>query len=94
MRFSFAFLATVLPLLAAALPTSDYVVHDSRNMLPSGWVKSLKVDGRAPLKLKFGLKQQNIEKIESMLMDVSDPASPNYGNHMTPQEVVDVFAWV
>lgn len=25
-------------------------------------------------------------------MDVSDPASPNYGNHWTPTEVMDMFA--
>lgn len=25
-------------------------------------------------------------------MDVSDPASPNYGNHWTPEEVMDKFS--
>jgi len=35
----------------------------------------------------YGLKQQNIHKGHDFLMDVSDPTSPNYGNHWTPEQV-------
>ncbi len=95
MKFSYAFIALALPFLAATslgAPTSNYVVHESRDFLPTGWVKSLKVDGRQRIPMKFGLKQSNIENMDNILMDVSDPTSPNYGNHMNAQQVVDLFA--
>ena len=33
-----------------------------------------------------------MDSIDAMLHDVSDPASPNYGNHWTPAKVAETFA--
>lgn len=44
-----------------------------------------------PITLEIGLKMRNIDELESLLRDVSDPASPNYGNYMTAAEVNDMF---
>jgi tripeptidyl-peptidase I len=80
MKFSYAFVAPALPFLAAtslAAPTSNYVVHEPRDFLPSGWVKSLKIDGRQRIPMRFGLKQSNIENMDDILMNVADPTSPN-----------------
>ena len=39
--------------------------------------------------MRFGLTQQNLHKLEEMLVSVSHPESPK---HFTPLEVVDTFA--
>ena len=41
--------------------------------------------------LKFGIKQRNVEKLEELLTDVSDPASINYGKHWTFEQVNRYF---
>jgi subtilase family serine protease len=37
----------------------------------------------------FSVKQQNLDQLDSVLMDVSDPQSPNYGNHWTVDQLRD-----
>ena len=37
--------------------------------------------------LIFVVQQQNMEKLTDILHDVSDPASPNYGQHMSVEQV-------
>lgn len=44
-----------------------------------------------PITLEIGLRMQNIDELESLLRDVSDPTSPNYGNYLTAAEVNDKF---
>ncbi|KAF6838081.1 tripeptidyl peptidase a [Colletotrichum plurivorum] len=43
------------------------------------------------INLQIGLKLQNIEKLEPMLKDVSDPDSPNYGKYLSAAQVNDIF---
>lgn len=38
------------------------------------------------------LKQQNLDKLEAHLYDVSNPYSPNYGNYMTTDEIDKIIA--
>jgi tripeptidyl-peptidase-1 len=42
--------------------------------------------------MRFGLAQQNLHRVEEMLMAVSHPESPTYGKHYTPADIVDTFA--
>ncbi|MBE3045541.1 hypothetical protein IMZ48_23945, partial [Candidatus Bathyarchaeota archaeon] len=44
-----------------------------------------------PIALEIALKLQNIDTLEPLLRDVSDPTSPNYGNYLTAAEVNDKF---
>ncbi|KAL2111752.1 hypothetical protein VUR80DRAFT_9394 [Thermomyces stellatus] len=41
--------------------------------------------------LEIGLKMRNIDQLQSLLRDVSDPTSPSYGNYLTAAEVDDMF---
>ncbi|KAF4783301.1 Pro-kumamolisin [Colletotrichum scovillei] len=43
------------------------------------------------INLQIGIKLQNIDKLEPMLRDVSDPDSPNYGKYLTAAQVNDMF---
>jgi tripeptidyl-peptidase I len=40
--------------------------------------------------LTFVVQQRNMDQLTRILHDVSDPASENYGNHMTKKEVIDL----
>ncbi|KIK61113.1 hypothetical protein GYMLUDRAFT_43210 [Collybiopsis luxurians FD-317 M1] len=71
---------------------SNHVVHETRSVEPLDWFISHHPEAHKRLPLRIGLAQQNIENLESMLMAVSHPDSPEYGKHWTPQQVVDTFA--
>lgn len=40
----------------------------------------------------FVVKEKNMDELKRILMDVSDPMSANYGNHMTPKEVEELVS--
>ncbi|KAI1745231.1 peptidase S8/S53 domain-containing protein [Xylaria scruposa] len=61
--------------------------HWSRN-----WDKKAKLPGSKVIPMRIGIKQGNIEAGQAKLLDISNPVSPNYGRHMTADEVVDFFA--
>ncbi|KAK8077055.1 Tripeptidyl-peptidase sed1 [Apiospora saccharicola] len=73
---------------------SDSHVQHEKRAVEQGrrWVKVRRADAQATLPMRIGLKQHNLEKGHDLLMDISDPASKNYGNHLTATEVVDLFA--
>ncbi|CDO75343.1 hypothetical protein BN946_scf184966.g11 [Trametes cinnabarina] len=35
--------------------------------------------------------QPNLDSLESYLLDIADPESPNYGKHWTPDQIKDAF---
>ena len=93
MRPFFSFFVTLLGIASAApSPRSDYVVHETRVSEPTHWTKTGRLESNKVLPMRFGLIQQNLHRLEEMLMSVSHPESPNYGQHFTPMEVVDTFA--
>ena len=80
--------------LTLALPSrrADHVVHEKRAFDPvEDWVRTRKLEADKVLPMRFGLTQQNLHRIEEMLMSVSHPSSPSYGKHFTPEEVVDTL---
>jgi len=56
------------------------------------WSKRAKVSGAQVLPMRIGLKQCNLEAGHDRLMDISTPGSKNYGNHLTPDEIIDFFS--
>jgi tripeptidyl-peptidase-1 len=82
---------TVLTLGLSVLAVHPYTLVQKRSSVPSGWSHAAKHNQSAILPLRFGLTQPNIHNIEEFLLDVSDPDSPNYGNHWTPAQVADKF---
>ncbi|KAK7965840.1 uncharacterized protein PG986_000117 [Apiospora aurea] len=85
-----------LAALTSASPASrratHHVTHEKRHQLPEGWTKREKVDGRAVLPLRIGLKQRNLDRADELLDMVSHPRSGNYAQHWTPREIADMFA--
>ena len=93
MRSVLAFVVILLGVaFAVPSPRSDYVVHETRAIESIHWAKTSRLDSNRVLPIRFGLAQQNLHRLEEMLMSVSHPESPKYAQHFTPMEVVDTFA--
>lgn len=94
MRFLSLTWALALATLVAALPSprSNLVVHEKRAMEPVDWELSRKLEPDVVLPMRFGLTQNNLHRLEEMLMSVSHPTSQSYGKHFSPEDVVDTFA--
>ncbi|KAF7586002.1 hypothetical protein BBP40_009725 [Aspergillus hancockii] len=85
--FLYAFVTEVL-----TIPTSsDYVVHERRDAIPSQWIEEKRLDGQVVLPMRIGLTQSNLDRGNGLLMEVSNPGSDRYGAHLTVDEVHDLF---
>ena len=82
----------LVALAAPPSPRSDHVVHETRAAEPIHWAKTGRLGSNRVLPMRFGLVQQNLHRLEEMLMSVSHPESPKYAQHFTPMEVVETFA--
>ena len=83
-------LAIVLGLVASvtAAPTTSYEVHEKREFTNPVWIpRDIELNKRAIIPVSIGLPQQNLENGHEYLMDVSDPISPDFSSHWTPQRV-------
>ncbi|KAL6889192.1 peptidase S8/S53 domain-containing protein [Trichoderma evansii] len=85
-------LHTTLHITKREVPNT-HILHE-RHPSPSvqQWTKKEKIPRTVKLPMRIGLKQINFAAGEKRLLEISDPASFQYGNHMTPEEVIDVFA--
>lgn len=76
---SYLFLA--LAANAIAPPhASTHIVHEKREIIEPG--RGDRVPDDAVIPLRIGLKLSNLESGYDKVMDVSDPALPNYGMYL------------
>ena len=70
----------------------DHVVHEERTSLPHKWVERSNVlDKTRTIPVRINLVQNNMgEKAEELLMSVSHPESPKYGEHYGPHDIADL----
>ncbi|KAJ7645116.1 peptidase S8/S53 domain-containing protein [Mycena polygramma] len=87
---SVPFLLALL-LTNSAVALASTVVHEKRVDHPS-LVHSRRLEGHVTLPLKIGLKQKNTDQLPDHLLSVSDPQSPYFGHHWSPERVAQVFA--
>ncbi len=78
--------------LAAPTQRVNHVIHERRTVEPIGWVKSHRAGADDTIPLRIGTRQQNLHMLGDLLMDVSHPDSPAYGQHWNPKKVADFFA--
>jgi tripeptidyl-peptidase-1 len=80
---------TVLFKTAFSISTS-HVLHEKRSVpLPH---TRQRVDSDSIIPVRIGLRQSNLHTGYERLMEVSHPASPNYGKHFSKEEVHSIFA--
>jgi tripeptidyl-peptidase-1 len=77
---------------AAPSARHAHILHEKRAIEPMDWTRSRRLDPTHVLPMRFGLVQQNIDKLEELLEVVSSPHSPKFGQHYTAKEIVDTFA--
>ena len=70
--------------LAAPSRRSPHVLHETRAFDPLDWVPVGRLESNKVLPMRFGLAQQNLHRVEEMLMAVSHPESPTYGKALYP----------
>ncbi|KAF8273155.1 subtilisin-like protein [Lactarius quietus] len=92
MRVPLQILAICFTALAAPSIRVTNVIHERRTFEPIGWVRSHRAHEADIIPLRIGMKQQNLHMLEDLLMDVAHPDSPTYGQHWSPEKVVDFFA--
>lgn len=82
--------ALALALLHGAIPVAakpPMRVHERRARVPAGFAALNKADGRTQLTMRLALKQRDSDGLVDALYRVSDPASADYGNHLSVEEV-------
>lgn len=88
------FLAVLLGVITTVLgvPPTNFVIHEKRERLPYGWEKHQALTGNHVLAVRVALRQENLDKAEQFLMDVSHPQSAKYGQHWSAEEIAQTFA--
>ncbi|KAI1270798.1 tripeptidyl-peptidase 1 precursor [Xylaria sp. FL0933] len=84
--FSAALAAAAQVVFATPIARSGYSVKDS-HYVPRGWTKVRRAPADHLLDLQIGLKQSNFAELEKQLYEVSDPAHPKYGQHLSADDV-------
>ncbi|KAJ5505183.1 hypothetical protein N7463_008057 [Penicillium fimorum] len=78
---------------AMAVPTAhNYQLHERRDFIPKSWDEGKKVDGNVSLPVRIGLTQSNLDYGHELLTDLSNPSSRRYGQHLSVDEVYNLFA--
>lgn len=94
MRFQdiLALAATLATAVSAIAVPDSLVLHEKRHAAPRKWVKRDAMPAKSMLPMRIGLKQSNLHRGDDLLMEVSHPDSPRYGQWYSPEEIVDIFA--
>ncbi|KAK3347336.1 peptidase S8/S53 domain-containing protein [Neurospora tetraspora] len=102
-----AFILGLLTLGATAAPfPENHVRHLDTRQVPGThalheramphWRRKWEKRGRVPpntlLPMRIGLKQANLDVGHDLLMDISDPKSRNYGQHLSRKDVLEMFS--
>ncbi|KAJ7176448.1 subtilisin-like protein [Mycena filopes] len=83
-------LLSILWLASAGRTSNNLVLQGSLNTAPRGFANLGPVDDSFLLNLRFALPASDIPGLEQVLLDVSNPSSTNYGNHLSKTQV-DTF---
>lgn len=76
----------LLVILTAVATVSARLFHRAHT-IPHGWSKALPALHSDKVTLKIGLKQQHAAALEEAVLAVSTPGHPDYGKHLTREEL-------
>lgn len=86
----------LIPLVAALAVASpmqqDMVVKHALPSVPSGWQVKSAAPSNMNIDMHIGLKEQNLDKLQKRLLEMSDPNHADYGKHMSLAEVEEMTA--
>ncbi|KAK6481538.1 tripeptidyl-peptidase 1-like [Huso huso] len=64
-----------------------YLESDQNTSIPEGWIDAGRVAASDQVQLTFALKQRNVRELRELLGRVSDPDSPQYGKHLSLEQL-------
>uniref|UniRef100_A0A4W5RG20 Tripeptidyl-peptidase 1 n=1 Tax=Hucho hucho TaxID=62062 RepID=A0A4W5RG20_9TELE len=74
-------------IICSSLVLSEHLESDQDILIPEDWTRVGRIAPTEKLELTFALRQQNVDQLEHLLLQVSDPESAQYGKHLTLEEV-------
>ncbi|TVY80512.1 Tripeptidyl-peptidase sed1 [Lachnellula suecica] len=87
------FAALVVAVTASPLGSSTrHVVHERRSVLPHNWSKQSRLPPTAVFPVRIGLVQQNLDRADEFIDQVSHPLSADYGKHWSAEKVAEMFS--
>merc|ERR1712166_1467875 len=86
------FLLAMIGAFASPIASERLAIESETSSLPVGWELGSRSPSSQPIRLMFGLKQQNLAQLEQTMLAVSDPESARYGQHLSNQQVHDLIA--
>ena len=82
-------LAPLMALFCALLAVSDASIH--RVTIPTGWMQETIIESSATTEIQFkfsiSMKENSIDSLKKLALDVNDPRSTNYGKFLTSNEI-------
>ena len=78
--------------LLLTVPAFASVLHESLSEIPNGWSKVGAPAGEETMVLQVALKQQNLDKLEKLIYDVSTPGSAKYGKYVEGDYLTKMLA--
>ena len=84
-------LALAINAVTSSSDLSRRVVHHGSRSVPRGWTLHRRADPDTLLPLRLTLAQSNVQNLDTYLLDIADPMSPNYGQHWSPARVAETF---
>ncbi|EIN06133.1 family S53 protease [Punctularia strigosozonata HHB-11173 SS5] len=85
------FFASLLAIVSAK-PFENFVVHEQRDAVPSGFKVKAPASRETMLNLRLALTESNSAGLIKALYDVSTPSSKNYGQHLAKEDVEEFVA--
>ena len=81
-------------MLAALCIASALAAFPERKEGPPGWVKGSRSSPDDIVKFRFALHhdERRVGRLERQLYAISDPASAEYGKHMSRDDIIDAIA--
>ena len=69
------FLLAMIGAIASPIASERLAIESETPSLPVGWELGSRSPSSQPIRLMFGLKQQNLAQLEQTMLAVSDPES-------------------
>lgn len=85
-------ISLLLLLLVPTQALPHVVMEGGSKVIPDKWNTLLSTARGQTIELTFAVKQQNLEQLHDTLMRVSKPSSPDYGMHLSNDEVQTLTA--
>lgn len=70
MKSPLLFLGALAAGVLAAPASTNYVVHERREVMPRSWSEGIRLHGKTVLPMRIGLTQSNLDRGDDLLMEV------------------------